>query len=706
MNNEEKLLKALGEDSMDFSAAWHSFLNQLYRYVGVLKQRWWIPFLTTAIGLALASWYAVQLPPSFLSTARIMIGGTLRLAENAVYSEELGDYLGTQMELIKSGEVARGAAARISAEDPNISPTPVNFTLELQPKTSIFVLRAVAQDGLYAQRYLDASIAEYRLMRKKMRSEKSETTLTALSTEAAAWEAEMRACEDELLEFQQVNNLGYLREEGNSAAVRLASLNRQYDDLKLEHDLLGHWNLDQLLDRQAAGAASGNALPNARAESMVGMFGPTADYRKASQEIKLLEAEQAKLSRFMRPRHPDMIRVAAEISETQQLIKIYREQSVEQISNRIQAIAIEMTNLSSAKKELESKAVAMSRKIAEHDKIRGKLDRVKEQHGKLVASVRDVAMSQSIDQEGFSILEHASVPSSVRPGLLSAFLLAFGCGSILGFAIVLVMERVDDRITSLRDVHRHFSEEIVGQIIHAENADPIPCLQSNDPRHAFAESFRSIRSFLFFLPAEKHPKTVLVTSAIPGEGKSTVAANLAISIAHSGSRTLLIDCDLRRGTLHRALGMSNEIGFSEVLKGEIAWGEAVQPTAIENLSVILRGQTIENPSERILSSGTDRLLREASAAYDYVIIDTAPILVADDTTSLAPKVDATICVVRFGHSSVRFTRRILELLKGRRAQVLGLILNDISSSVQEYNYYGAYSKDDGGDVKKKERSAA
>jgi succinoglycan biosynthesis transport protein ExoP len=213
-------------------------------------------------------------------------------------------------------------------------------------------------------------------------------------------------------------------------------------------------------------------------------------------------------------------------------------------------------------------------------------------------------------------------------------------------------------------------------------------LQPDDARHIFAESYRNIRSSLFFMPYEgPRPKTLLITSAVPNEGKSTISSNLAITMALSGAKTLLIDADLRRGAIRDAFELSSKIGFAEVLKQEVNWREVVVPSSYPNLFILPRGKTLSQPSEHLLRDSTDILLKELYHQYDYIIIDSSPVLAADDTTSLAPKIDATLFVVRLSYTSARLTRKSLELLYNRQVNVPGVILNFVDTSLPEYYYY-------------------
>ena len=152
---------------------------------------------------------------------------------------------------------------------------------------------------------------------------------------------------------------------------------------------------------------------------------------------------------------------------------------------------------------------------------------------------------------------------------------------------------------------------------------------------------------------------------------------------------LLIDGDLRRGQLHTQLGVENGRGLADILSEErpAKWRDAVKLTRTPGLSLLPRGSLLGNPGENFLKRATNQLLAEMYAIYDYVIIDTAPVMVADDTTTLAPKIDATLFVVRYGSSSTRTSRKALELLHRRQANVLGLVCNDVELSAQEYYYY-------------------
>lgn len=646
--------------------------------------------MTICLGLFVQAWLIYQTPPSFLSTGKMILAGKLNIAQGAVYSEDNVNFYGTQIQLMQSAEVKRDAEALVRSTHPELQPVPVEISVLQRPRTSIFELSAIGSSGDYTQAYLDAVMQKYLDFKKGFREDRGHEVTTGITEQLIQVEKDLRTAEDEMLEFQKQNNIGFIQEEGNSAAAYLVKLNREYASLKTEYDLLNLLDLDQNLDRAQTKADTASADQSGEDKGMpFADVGPEADYLKAKQAVQLLKAERDTLSKDLRPKHPKILKLNDDITKQEKLIELYRADTVEKLETRRKSIGKQMENLQSNIKEWEAKALDLSERLAQFNRVKGKVDRLKTLYDRLTNNLKEIDVSQVIGgDDQVSRMEAATPPVSVRPGLIKSLLIGLGGGALAGLAILILLDRIDDRMASFTEFQHHFSESVLGQIPKEKVKGKVALLQPDDPRHVFAESYRNVRSSIFFMPYEgPRPKTLLVTSAVPNEGKSTVSANLAITMALSGARTLLIDCDLRRGALRETFGISSKIGFSEVLKQEVNWREVVIPTAYPNLFVIPRGRTLSQPSEHLLRESTDALLREIYQAYDYIIIDSSPILAADDTSSLAPKIDATLFVARLSYTSARLIRKSLELLYSRQVNVPGVILNFVDTSLPEYYYY-------------------
>jgi succinoglycan biosynthesis transport protein ExoP len=662
---------------------WFQFRARALRLRRVCASFWWIPFFTTAAGLAIASWLVFQQPLVYVSSGRMMVSGRINLQEGAVFSEELANFFGTQTELMKSSEVRSRAMNRLAAMDPQLQPVPVTFAVSQLPQTSIFVLSTTALEPQYAQKLLDAIMGEYIATKREMRSTKSESTQTAIIEEISRVEHEMQQNEQDLLNFQKENNVGYLEQEGNSAGAYVSTLNRQLAELKTQYQLFDTMDLDQIIEKtQNDPVHAGD--PPARAADVE----PEEQYLETKQQLAILKSERDEFAKVLRPKHPRMVEFSEKISRQETLIATLRQQSLERFKNKRDSIKRQIDNLNSVIADWDKKALSLSERLANYNRIKGNFDRTKSLYDRLVNNLHDVDVTRNVDQDLVSILEKASSGQPIKPGI-ERVLIAGVCGGLLiGLSILFFLDHIDDRITSVVDTHSRLDEHVLGQIPTQKHKGSLEPLRENDPRHAFAESLRGLRSSLLYLPFEgDRPKTILITSAAPNEGKSTVALNLAITMALAKVRVLLVDADLRRGTLHRWVDRESAPGLSDLLQGTASLEKCVLPTSFCGLDLIAHGEETQNPGELFLGVRLDQFLRDIYGLYQYVIFDSSPIMAADDATSLAPKLDASIFVVRFYHSSARASKRALELLRDRQANVLGIVCNDVSQMHDEYYQY-------------------
>lgn len=205
-----------------------------------------------------------------------------------------------------------------------------------------------------------------------------------------------------------------------------------------------------------------------------------------------------------------------------------------------------------------------------------------------------------------------------------------------------------------------------------------------------SEAFRILRTNLQFTSPDRELKTMLVTSAGPGEGKSTVAANLAAAWAQSGARVLLVSCDLRRPIIHRIFGISNTPGLTGYLAGGASVEEVIQPTSVPGLDLIASGPVPPNPAELLQSKAMGQFLRAVREDYDVVICDGAPVMAVTDAAVVASQTDGTILVVEAGQTPREAAIHAKELLEQAKANILGVVLNKINVRDQKNRYYYYY----------------
>jgi capsular exopolysaccharide synthesis family protein len=254
--------------------------------------------------------------------------------------------------------------------------------------------------------------------------------------------------------------------------------------------------------------------------------------------------------------------------------------------------------------------------------------------------------------------------------------------------------KFDDRFASSTELAEDFPERVLGQVmdvrIRQQHTQMRPDILAGQ-KFEFLESFRSIRSALYFMNQNgARPKTLLITSSVPQEGKSTVALYLAATMAVGGARVLLVDGDMRKAKLHRHFALASGPGFAEILNGEIPPADAINSTSIQNLYFLAAGCASAEPGELVLRSELNDFLGEVDSHFDYVILDSPPVLAADDAATLAPSVNGVLYIVRGTYTSARMVHEGLDALRQRHARVLGLIFNRALSSPFEYHPYQRY----------------
>lgn len=268
-------------------------------------------------------------------------------------------------------------------------------------------------------------------------------------------------------------------------------------------------------------------------------------------------------------------------------------------------------------------------------------------------------------------------------------------GMIISCGIVYLRALRDTRMKTVEAIQELLGWRILGRVpslrlkgrpLANTTIDPGLCFYHH-PGSKESESYRSVRSALFVLTHQNGKRIIQVTSPEMADGKTTLTTNLAAAIAQSGKKVLLIDADMRRARVHQMLGLRGEIGLAEVLSGEIALENAVQPTVMEHLTVLTAGKAPANPAELLSSPRFVQLLGAVRPHFDYVLVDTPPLLAVSDPCVVAPYVDGVLLVVRVGKNRAESVEQARELLLTHHAQPLGVVVNGVSEQ-RSYGQYG------------------
>lgn len=292
-------------------------------------------------------------------------------------------------------------------------------------------------------------------------------------------------------------------------------------------------------------------------------------------------------------------------------------------------------------------------------------------------------------------------PTPISPNIPRNILLGALAGLILAGGLVFLFEYLDDTIKNPDDVQRVLELSTLGAITQITNIHKPGenLITARDQRSPIAEAYRILRTNLRFSGIENPSGALLITSATPGEGKSTTAANLAVTLAQAGKRVVLVDADLRRPTLHTFFGLSNEVGLSNLFLDEAAHLDEVMRTLeVKGLRLITSGPPPPNPAEILESRLMNEIIADLRDQSDLVIFDSPPALAVADASILGSKCSGAVLVVHAGRTRSEAAYRVLENLKQTNVKVVGVVLNKLSpkkTGSYYYNYYHYYSTQDG-----------
>jgi succinoglycan biosynthesis transport protein ExoP len=683
------------------------FFARVYRYRKLLVRHWWILVIFIGVALGLETVHLRFAPVLFDSVGQMIVSVKLNISQSSLYSEDLGNFLGTQQALMQGSEVLSHARDRVAVQNPNLTPRQPSLNVSVLPKTTIFILRATGENADYTKAYLQACMEEYISLKKKMVARTSDTTSAGLTEQMLRLEPEIQKSDAEIAAFLSTNQVASAAEITGLGGY-LTSVYQQLASAQSESDLLQSLSLDDtlLLEQSQSpmvpgiggmGGFGGNGLlVNAGIASQSGASfnNVGADYLSVKQDIQLLQADTNRYGEILKPLHPKMVALTSEIERDTRELTIYAHQSLEQLGARTNALKLEIRNLKLQVQDRGRENLDISRKADEYQRLQAKAQRVQNLYDSLLATLQTLDVNKEISPESVTIYENASDATPATAAPTKDLLMAGFLGLALGLGVLLLLDRLDDRMNSFTELQEVFDEDVLGQIPRMRKLDRkgiIPPLQPDDQRHPFVEAYRNLRSSLLYMSQTgPRPRTLLITSSVPGDGKSLTATNLAITMAMGGSRVLLVDADLRKGNLQKRLNIEAQSGFSDLFLKGTDWHQSVRETAVANLFLMPRGLTTQRSSEFFIGPIMEKFLQESAQEYDYVLIDTAPVMAADDVTSLAPRVDGVIFVVRAEYTSSRVAHSALNMLYQRKANVLGVVFNSVHVSTGDYYYYYRY----------------
>jgi capsular exopolysaccharide synthesis family protein len=410
-----------------------------------------------------------------------------------------------------------------------------------------------------------------------------------------------------------------------------------------------------------------------------------------------LQRQQASLGEKYGEKHPEMLRVKRSIEEADAKLRGEIGKVVLSLKNDYEAALSQEKRLMGALESQKSEAMALSRKGIDYGVLSRDANTNRQMFDSLLQRAKETGVSAELKTSNIRVVDKAEVPRKpARPNKTLNLLLGLFGGGLFAVGLTFFFEYVDNRIKSPEEIKGYLGLSFLGLVpkLSDKEASGTPLLHTGVPT-LFAEAFRNLRTNILFSSTEEGGRSIVVTSTGPSEGKTTVASNLAVALAQSGQRVLLLDGDMRKPKVHTTFNESQTPGLSNVLVGNAKASEAVRKTPVQNLWLLVAGVAPPNPAELLGSQRFCDFLRTLQEQFDWVVVDTPPVMAVTDAAVVAHHANGVVFVIGCEQTSKHTASAALEQLKVAKARFLGGVLNKVDVERHAYYYSHYYKKDYG-----------
>jgi capsular exopolysaccharide synthesis family protein len=609
-----------------------------------------------------------------------------------------GRSLETQIEVLKSAAVQRGALQRLPASTRVALQQRYSMTAAPVRNTDIIAVTVSSYDPKAAAEFANAVCEEYMAQNQELGSEQIRSTTKYVADQLKTVGASLDKARQDLMRFKETNGTVNLNTE---AEGRITSLATTQDELRTT-----------LAQRAASAAELGRLRQLAAAmpptETVEGPVVTRPAVTAIQERLTQLRLERLqKLSEYT-SNSPEVRDVEAAIATVEAQLRREVQTQVSSITTvaneQRRALMQDIVKLEGQIQALDARSKVLQTSVSQ---AQGRLSLLPKQEYRLgLLTERTAALQQTWQMlnEKYQSLRISSEARLTNARILNAaqasrnpisprrtrnIILAVLLGSVLAISLALVIERLDNRVRSEDDAEKATGLTALAYVPFIPNAESQTLLDTLDQPTALLESHRMLRTNMAFSAIDEPIQCVAITSTQPNEGKSSSSIDLAIVMAMDGKQVILVDADLRRPSLHRMLHLQNRVGLSTVVSGKMSLEDALQETDVPGLRVLTSGPTPPNPPELLNSKAGRACIEAIREAADFVVIDTPPALIMADARIVASIAGAVLLVVAVGEATMEEIARTRYQLSQTGTRVLGIILNKITR--ESASYYGHYN---------------
>jgi len=680
----------------------------LSHYLWILKRNWWKILLFVVCSVAGTVVLSSRLVPVYESTATIdidrqMPSGVIGQESMRSLVNDSDQFLSTQAKLIQSDSVLRPVVEQFqltrydsdlkaaNQSNPSLEDAPVLLTrlkVTRPPNTYLLLISYRSTDPHLAADVANAIARSYLEHTYSIRFKSSASLSAFMEKQLEELKAKMEQSSTALAQFERELNVISPEEKTSILSARLLQLNTEYTSAQA----------DRVRKEAAYRSVSSGTLEAAQVSSQGEAL------KKLSDRIDEEQQKFAEVKAHFGPNHPEYRKAAVQLAELQRELVLGKDN----IRNRIEAEFDEAVSresmLSKAVTQTKAEFDQMNARSFEYQSLKREAEADKGLYEELVRKIKEATINAGFQNSSIRIADLARPGNKpVFPNIKLNALLALLFSMLLSVAVAIVADILNNAVRDPEQVTRTLSTEVIGSLPAVKewqgraittggpNTGLVAKELSRDAGlSTFQEAIRTLRNSILLTDFDRRIRTLMVTSSGPAEGKSTTAAHLALAHAQQGRRTLLIDGDLRRPSIHRRFDVSSTPGLSNVLTSDIPWRKVlVRREGLLTLDILPAGPPCRRAADMVGGELTE-LLESAAAEYDLVILDSPPLLGFPEPLQMAVSVDGVLLVALAGRTNRNALSSAVNTLKRLRATIVGVVLNEVRADSSDNCYYYHY----------------
>ena len=726
----------------------------LLDYLLVLrKHQWLITFFLLAI-VSIVTIATFRMQPVYEATARVEIdrenANAIHFTDSEQYDmyEDLDNYITTQSKILTSetlamltvrsmgldrlpqfgGDPTKPAKPPVPGSDSSLQrPRALgaflgSLSVKRVPSSRLLDVTFEATDPALAARVVNAHLNNFIEQNFRSRFEAATQASNWLAGQLNEMKIKVENAEDARLAYERNNQIWTIDEKNDISTQKLADLNKQLTDSQADR-------INKEAVYQLAQSGNYDAIAAVRDSQVI---------QDILKQQTTLTAQYADAVTQYGPKFPKVVRIQAQLKDLDQLITREKTNIGNQVEADYRGARQRELLLQQALDQQKQETNQTNEKLVQYNILNREAQANKQLYDGMLQKLKEAGISAGLRSSNIRIVDPALIPNGPsRPNKTRNIFLSILVGLIGGVGLALLREYLDNTVKTPDDIERlarlpslavvpalsnssgkrsgRFSKLLKTPVVAAKEGRA-ELISHNMPQSQMSEAFRALRTSLLLSQADHPPQVILMTSALPREGKTTAAVNLAVTLAQLGDKTLLVDADLRKPGINRALSLvdGKHAGLSSYLAGVSSLDLITVPhPAITNLAAIPTGPIPPNPADLLSSRRLTELIAELRGRYKFVVIDSPPIMAATDAVILSVLVDGVLMVVRSGETPKEAFTRTRDLLAGVKCHMLGVVLNAVDASSPDYYYsyryypysYGGYGREEDSKKSRKARRA-